>query len=407
MLILTEALPSFLLTRRLARLSRAQFLHWQARALERWLTRDLPRAPFYQGFAGQPLAALPLTDKSALMADFAAFNTRGISAEDARAIIAAGLMQGDLIAGASTGTSGNRGLYLATRAESHRWLGAILAHALPDMIARPQRVALVLPQSAGIYGAARGRWLRLQHFDLTEGPAAWRARIEAFAPTVLVAPPKILRHLAEADFRLSPARVFSAAETLDPNDRAPIEARFGAPLRQIYMATEGLLAVSCPQGTLHLCEDSLHFEFAPVGDLVTPRITAFRRQTQIMARYAMNDLLRLGTCSCGLPFQAVAEVAGRADDIFHLRGQPVTPDILRNAVLMAHPGITDFRLIQTDAQSVTLTLPPGQPGAQDALTAVTALLHRFDPDTRVLLTTSPLPLDTTRKLRRVERQWKA
>lgn len=407
MLILTEALPSFLLTRRLARLSRAQLLHWQARALERWLTRDLPRAPFYQGFAGQPLAALPLTDKSALTADFAAFNTRGSSAEDARAIIAAGLVQGDLIAGASTGTSGNRGLYLATRAESHRWLGAILAHALPDMIARPQRVALILPQSAGIYGAARGRWLRLQHFDLTEGPAAWRARIEAFAPTVLVAPPKILRHLAEADFRLSPARVFSAAETLDPNDRAPIEARFGAPLRQIYMATEGLLAVSCAHGTLHLCEDSLHFEFEPMGDLVTPRITAFRRQTQIMARYAMNDLLRLGTCSCGLPFQAVAEVAGRADDIFHLRGQPVTPDILRNAVLMAHPGITDFRLIQTGAQSVTLTLPPGQPGAQDALTAVTALLRRFDPDTRVLLTTSPLPLDTTRKLRRVERQWKA
>lgn len=100
-------------------------------------------------------------------------------------------------------------------------------------------------------------------------------------------------------------------------------------------------------------------------------------------------------------------MAGRADDIFQLRGQPVTPDILRNAVLMAHPGITDFRLIQTGAQSVTLTLPPGQPGAQDALTAVTALLRRFDPDTRVLLTTSPLPLDTTRKLRRVERVWKA
>ncbi|WP_395539457.1 CoF synthetase [Neotabrizicola sp. sgz301269] len=406
MLILTEALPSFLLVRRLSRLSRAQLLHWQVRALDRWLARDLPRAPFYQRLAGQPLSALPLTDKATLMADFSAFNTRGISAGRARAIIEAGMVQGDLIAGASTGTSGNRGLYLATRAESHRWLGAILAHALPDMIVRPQRVALILPRSAGIYGAAQGRWLQLQHFDLTEGPAAWRARLGGFAPTVLVATPKILRHLAEEGFRLSPNRVFSAAETLDPNDRAPIEARFGAPLRQIYMATEGLLAVSCAQGTLHLCEDSLHFEFEPVDDLVTPRITAFRRQTQIMARYAMNDLLRLGTCSCGLPFQAITEVAGRTDDIFQLRGQPVTPDILRNAVLTAHPGITDFRLVQSGPRKVTLTLPPNVPGAAQALAAVAALLYRFDPEVDVTLDSRPLPLDTTRKLRRVERIWK-
>jgi putative adenylate-forming enzyme len=406
MLILTEALPSFLLTRRLARMTRPQLLHWQAGALARWLARDLPRAPFYHGCKGQPLAALPPTDKATLMADFAAFNTRGISAERARAIIAAGMVEGDLIAGASTGTSGNRGLYLATRAESHRWLGAILAHALPDMIARPQRVALILPQAAGIYGAARGRWLSLQHFDLTEGPAAWRSRLERFAPTVLVAPPRILRHLAEQGFALAPRRVFSAAETLDPNDRAAIEARFGAPLRQIYMATEGLLAVSCHHGTLHLCEDSLHFAFEPAGDLVTPRITAFRRRTQIMARYAMNDLLRLGTCPCGLPFQAVAEVAGRADDIFHLGGQPVTPDILRNAVLDADPGIGDFRLVQTGAQSVTLTLPPGQPGGSEARAALTALLRRFDPEAQVTLEIRALPLDTTRKLRRVECRWR-
>lgn len=82
-----------------------------------------------------------------------------------------------------------------------------------------------------------------------------------------------------------------------------IEAAFG-PLEQIYMATEGLLAVTCRDGTLHLCEDSVKFEFEPVGEgLVSPLVTAFRRQAQIMARYRLNDLLRLSTspCRCGSP----------------------------------------------------------------------------------------------------------
>ncbi|TIX93818.1 MAG: CoF synthetase, partial [Mesorhizobium sp.] len=109
-----------------------------------------------------------------------------------------------------------------------------------------------------------------------------------------------------------------------------------------YMATEGLFAVTCRQGGLHLAEDSVFFEFEPAGDgLVTPLVTAFRRQTQIMARYRMNDLLRLSEqpCNCGSPLRCVDEVVGRMDDVFRLEsvaGQVLlTPDILRNAVLKA------------------------------------------------------------------------
>ena len=88
------------------------------------------------------------------------------------------------------------------------------------------------------------------------------------------------------------------------------------------MATEGLLGTSCAHGTLHLAEDAVHFELEPVagGDLVSPIISNFTRETQIMARYRMNDLLRLKPegCACGSPLRAIAEVAGRSDDIFEL-----------------------------------------------------------------------------------------
>ncbi|WP_210212021.1 hypothetical protein [Mesorhizobium sp. M2A.F.Ca.ET.043.02.1.1] len=44
-----------------------------------------------------------------------------------------------------------------------------------------------------------------------------------------------------------------------------IENFFSLPLDQIYMATEGLLAVTCRQRGLHLAEDSVFFEFEPAA----------------------------------------------------------------------------------------------------------------------------------------------
>lgn len=408
---LGEALRSFAVTGWVSCKSRKDFERWQKRALRRWLDRDLPLAPFY-GKAPHHLDELPVTDKALLMAEFERFNICRVSARDAWAAASADGRLGDLTVGASTGTSGNRGLFIISEAEKYRWLGAILAKAVPDLLWRRQRVAVILPQNTGLYDSARkSRRVDLRFFDLTLGPENWRAALEDFAPTVIIAPPKMLRHFAAAGFRLKPVRVFAAAETLDPVDRPVIETFFGRPLDQIYMATEGLFAVTCRQGGLHLAEDSVFFEFEPVGDgLVTPLVTAFRRQTQIMARYRMNDLLRLSEapCRCGSPLRTVDEIVGRMDDVFRLASVHgpilVTPDILRNAVVKADRRIDDFRLIQTAPDAVELRLAPGlaENAATAALEAVRALLALRQATVSVDLVRAPLPLETSRKLRRVE-----
>lgn len=408
---LGEALKSFAVTRWVSRKSRRDFERWQARALSRWLDRDLPLAPFY-GKAPRHLGDLPVTDKALLMANFERFNIGGVSARDGWAAASADGRLGDLTVGASTGTSGNRGLFVISEAEKYRWLGSILAKAVPDLLWRRQRVAVILPQNTGLYeGARKSRRIDLRFFDLTLGPEHWRAELEDFAPTVIIAPPKMLRHFAATSFRLKPLRVFSAAETLDPIERPVIETFFGRPLDQIYMATEGLFAVTCRQGGLHLAEDSVFFEFEPVGDgLVTPLVTAFRRQTQIMARYRMNDLLRLSKapCRCGSPLRTVDEIVGRMDDVFRLASATgqilVTPDILRNAVLKADRRIDDFRLIQTAPDAVELRLAPdlADDAASAALGAVRALLAMRQTTVSIDLVRAPLPLETSRKLRRVE-----
>jgi len=404
---------SFLSTRYLSRpgLTRARFLQHQERALGKWLQRAVPKVP---AFADAPahFSTLPVMDKAQLMANFVQYNCQGITADQVRRALKSGDQIGALTLGASTGTSGNQGLFVISDAERFRWLGSILAKTMADLLWQKQRVAILLPRGTGLYDSANQiQRLQLRFFDVTRGPDAWRAELETFDPTVIVAAPKVLRAMAEEKFSLRPLRVFSAAETLDPLDRPVIEAAFGRGLGQIYMATEGLFGVTCRHGRLHLAEDSVHFEFEPVGDgLVTPLISSFRRETQILARYRMNDLLRLDPepCSCGTPLQAVTEIVGRMDDCFHLHGargpQMLTPDVLRNAVVMADHRITDFRVIQTGPRTVELALPADLP-PDAGLAARHGLQSLFDArglHAKIALTYGPLPLDVSRKLRRVE-----
>lgn len=404
---------SFAATRWMSRkgLSRERFQTLQSRQLNKWLARDVPKVAAYRGAAAQ-LSDLPIMDKAKMMGDFAAYNTAGLGAETVRAAIKGDARIGRLTVGASTGTSGNRGLFVISEAERFRWLGTILAKTMADMLWQPQRVAVLLPQGTALYDAAnKVRRLQLKFFDLHDGPETWQPALEVFNPSVLVAPPRVLRYLAEATTTVAPKRVFSAAETLDPVDRPVIEARFGASLEQIYMATEGLLATTCRHGRLHLAEDAVFFEFEAVGDgLVSPLISSFRRRVQIMARYRMNDLLRLDPepCACGSPLQVVHEVIGRMDDCFHLGGNEgalmITPDVLRNAVLDADARITDFRLIQIGPDRIELTLPESQPGAlmSAAKARVEGLLQGRGAKAKVTARRAPLSCGAGTKLRRVE-----
>lgn len=404
------------ITFRLSRpgMSRRRFEQLQARAIQRWLERAVPQVSAYDETPAR-LTDLPVMDKAQLMKDFANYNAPAVTAEQVRDAMARDFRIGSLTVGASSGTSGNRGYFVISDAERFRWLGTIVAKTIADLLWRRQRVAIILPQGTGLYESSnQTRQIELRFFNLTQGPEAWQNALETFDPTVIVAPPKVLRHMAERAFHLRPVRIFSAAETLDPVDRPVIEAAFGTPLMQIYMATEGLLGVTCSHGRLHLAEDSIHFEYEPAGGgLVTPLISSFRRETQILARYRMNDLLKLASapCPCGSPLQAVEEVVGRRDDCFHLPGQTeqqlVTPDVLRNAVLMADHRIDDFRIVQTGAQEIILTLPPELPkaAAENAMNKLQALLSDRQVLADITLTQAPLALDVTRKLRRVERRF--
>lgn len=392
--------------------TRADIEAWQGRQLARLLGGVLPRLNFYRDIKATGLEGLPVIDKRTLMSRFQDFNVPGLTADEGWAALTNGGRWGEFHVGASTGTSGNRGLYVISEEERWRWLGTMIAKTMPRL--RRARVALILPVDTSLYAAARGGLLKLKFFDLKRGLAACGDGVAALDPDTLIAPPKVLRWLCDNGGPLRRVRhVFSAAEVLDPRDREIIEARFGVTVREIYMATEGLLGIGCEHGTLHLCEDCVKFEYerpVPGSDLVSPIITDFSRQAQAMVRYRMNDLLRLQPvpCPCGSPLQGVAQVEGRMDDLLHLPGPggvvTVTPDVMRNAIVGADSRIDDFRLVQTAADRLELSLTSAL-AADAAKAALERVLGAMGAEATVDVTIAPALEVSARKLRRVEKRW--
>jgi putative adenylate-forming enzyme len=400
--------------------SRADIDRWQQGRIATWLKRSVAQCAFYENLRPERLADLPTVDKQVVMDQFDRFNAPGITRAQGWQYFDSRSHPPGYTIGASTGTSGNRGLYVISNRERFEWLGVMLGKTLPRFPLETARIAVILPLDTPLYQAAnRGRRLQLRFFDLNDGLETLPAKITDYKPDTLIAPPKVLRFLAEQDVKTAPKRLFSAAEVLDPLDRTIIERHFNTRLREIYMATEGLLGVSCERGNLHLVEDVVHFEFenGPAGSgLSIPIISDFTRRTQIMARYRLNDLLRLSSapCECGSPLQCVEEVVGRSDDILLLPGKAgkglrsVTPDIIRNAIVRAHSSIDDFRCVQSGRAQLDITLPVHVPqlAIERVAQSIAGLLDRLDVAAKVAVSAAALDPPII-KLRRVSRTWKA
>lgn len=347
-------------------------------------------SPFYrQHWAEHPTAdwrTLPTVDKRLMMANFTAFNTRGIDGDTAMATALAAeesrdfrptVPGTDLTVGLSTGTSGHRGMFLVSPREQAAWAGAILARVLPEALwsRRQWRVTLFHRATSNLYERARSRRVALHYHDLMLPLPEAVAALERERPQLLLGPPTLLARLAEerraGRLRHCPERVFSVAEVLEPQDAERIAAAFDLPaVQQIYQCTEGLLAVSCPHYRLHLMEDLAAIQLEPLGEeRYTPIVTDLWRTTQPILRYRLGDVLTLtppGVCACGSAFRGIERIEGRQDDLCVFltpTDTPVTfyPDTVRRAILLASGQITDYAVHQSQPGTATvfLELAPG------------------------------------------------
>lgn len=408
--------------------SRRLLLLWQEFRLRRMIRHTLAQAPLYaQLLRDQPgdgpcapqapnaairaggdpwavLAQLPVIDKQRMMADFDQLNTRGVRREQALAVAeqaevsrdfsptlgSAHPAWADLSVGLSSGTSGQRGLFVVSDAERARWAGILLGRTLPRALLRqivspwrpPLRIAFFLRANSNLYTTLASKRIDFQFFDLLQGlPAAIR-RLQGQPPDVLVAPPAALHALAQAQLRgdlgwptAQPLKhLVSIADVLEPTDSAICVQAFGCAPAQIYQATEGFLGYSCERGGLHLNEAYVLIERAALdtddgapASRFQPIITDLSRSTQLMVRYRLNDILRVAPapCRCGRAELTLQAIEGRSDDWLQIDGTPVAADVFRRAVLMALAVQHSSKASSLEAMPTTAQ--PSDPVLADAL----------------------------------------
>ena len=117
--------------------SRERIARWQRWRLASFRRDAVEHIAFYRAFGDAPFSTYPIVDKQTVMGRFEDFNRLGLTAAQMWAMIDHGEAPAGHDAGCSTGTSGNRGLYLISDRERFVWLGTIVAKALPLSLRRP------------------------------------------------------------------------------------------------------------------------------------------------------------------------------------------------------------------------------------------------------------------------------
>jgi putative adenylate-forming enzyme len=370
---------------RAATLHGARLQAWQESRAESLIAFVRTRSPFYQelwdGRRASEWRRFPTVDKAAMMQAFDRFTTVGASRDGAMRVALDAehrrdfsAQVGECTVGLSSGTSGHRGLFLVSPDEQARWAGTILARAIPDL--RPRyRVAFFLRANSRLYEQTSAV-VQFRFFDLMLPLQQAIAALNSLRPQLIVGPPSLLGLLADAQrrgaLRVTPSRLISVAEVIEPQDRVYLEDSFQAPVGEVYQCTEGLVAVSCRHGALHVQEDVMVMQTEAVTDTdtsrVTPVLTDLWRRTQPIIRYRLGDVLRLNPalCACGSSWQRIDAIEGRQDDLCWFPTADASlrvlfPDAIRRMILLADDGIAHYRAEQ-DAPGALLVQIEAVPG---------------------------------------------
>lgn len=368
--------------------SRTALEAYQQRQLQRLRRRILSRSPYFAPYLDRPLHEWPLTDKAVMMAHFDRINTAGLTLDAVLACARQAEASRDFSptlngysVGLSSGTTGQRGVFLVSPAEQARWAGTVLAKLLPQGLLHRERIAFFLRANNNLYDAVRTPTVCFEFFDLFDDFQQLLKRLQAYRPTVVVAPAGVLAALAAQtdEQQLSPKQVVSVAEVLDEQTERLLLQRFGT-VRQVYQATEGFLACSCTHGRLHLNEEYVHIEPQWLdGQRFVPVITDFSRSSQPVVRYRLDDVLLADEhpCSCGSATRIIRKIEGRQGDTLQLpqRGGgrvPLFADVCERVFAQQLPLLCDYQLDQTGDCTLSLTLPPEHSGL------LTACVHAFN-----------------------------
>lgn len=334
------------------------------------LQPTLKETPAFTDLAGSTLHQFPIINPSQMRKDIEQYNSLKITHQQAlRAAKNSELnirdeIYPDVIAGFSTGTSGNRGIFITSQKERAIYLGQNIAKLLSfKSLFSGIKIMLFLRANNPLYSdSQKSKLFRYQYCSLALSANEKIKAIQQFKPNILIAPSHVLHELASYKLNnMHLTRCFFGAEPMGDIERKWIEHQIGIRPDSIYQATEGFLAFSCSFGQLHLNEDSFEIEFEPVKGTQGYRIivTDLLRKTQPIIRVRLDDFIELDPkhcqkhCNCGFAGRTILPIAGRIQDLWHFPHQIITPRQVTN-IIESTLGASSYWEIIASASTMTL-----------------------------------------------------
>jgi len=403
---------------------------WQEQQIEALLQQIEAKSPYYKKQIQQYAhwQQFPIIQKKQWMEAFDSINTLGISQQSALEIALKAeksrdfsSLVGSTTVGLSSGTSGNRGLFLVTPKERAKWVAYVLHKILSPLQLRRRKIAFFLRANSNLYNSMQSLLFNFRFFDLRESSDYNLQQLNQYQPHILVAPASVLRLIATSQqaktITIQPEKILSVAEVLETSDAEFIQTVFQQTIHQAYQCTEGFLAVTCEHGTLHFNEDVVKIERQYIDSQkhrYHPIITDFNRTGQPIIRYLLNDIVidKTEPCPCGSIFQAIDHIEGRADDVFYFKnkeGNEITiyPDFIRRAVIIPDTSIEEYVVEQLSLQQINIFIRSTD-FLQDQETLQTAFSQLFETyaiEGIQLHFFDQLPQLKENKLRRVKRSF--
>lgn len=370
------------------------------------------------------LVRLPIMDKKLMMKAFNRINTHNLRKDKALNIAIKSERSRDfkstydgVSVGLSSGTSGHRGLFVISDYERYAWAGTVLAKFLPPGKLTGHRIAFFLRANNNLYESVNTNFIKFRYFDIYKEMHKHITVLAEYQPTILIAPPSVLgiiaQYVADHMLKIEPQKIISVAEVLTQQDELRFKRIFKKGIIfQAYQCTEGFLAYTCNKGSLHLNEDMVYIEKEFIDEQrFIPIVTDFRRITQPIVRYRLNDILVLSkkSCACGSAMTVIDRIEGREDDIFLFKNKvgekiKVFPDIIGRCMLYVK-GIEEYRVTQTGYDTIVVQLDRTEKAIQqDILNEFNKLAKKMSfitPDIHF----EAYKLDLHYKLKRIERKF--
>ena len=355
--------------------SKENLILFQNKKIKKHLDYITKKSKYYSDYKGKKLEDFPVIDKKIMMEHFDIMNTVGLNKEQALEIAINSEKTrnfkekyDNITVGLSSGTSGNRGLFIISDFERAKWTGIILAKLLPHFILKKQKIALFLRADSELYNSVDSKVLKFRFFDMIKDYKENIKELDGFRPDVLIAPASMLKILADniEDMNIKPERIFSCAEVLTKDDREYINKKFGMKIGEIYQATEGFLGYSFDSGQgLRINEDVLYIEKEHIDNEKTrfiPVITDFERKTQPIIRYRLNDIW-VENQDFGGVFLKLDKVEGREDDIFMMKSCDgsdirIFPDFIRRVFMFSSGEILEYNIVQKSFSDIDISFIP-------------------------------------------------